>query len=131
MNKFKILVKSLFQKGMLPSDYYVNSLITTDETPSNQLIQAAVMKRNFIEYVVLHIPFFWYLEAEWGCSKEMDYTRKPRRFYRNKFFKEYIITEVFTYKSKVKPKNKLVMEFCKELRRNDLLMDRTYLIYSE
>jgi tRNA G26 N,N-dimethylase Trm1 len=44
MNKFKLLVKSLFQKQMLPSDYYVKSLITTDNAKSKQLIQSCVVE---------------------------------------------------------------------------------------
>mgnify|MGYP003669649920 CR=1 FL=1 len=44
MNKFKKLVKSLFQKEMLPSDYYVKSLMTADEKPYIQLLQTDVNK---------------------------------------------------------------------------------------
>lgn len=103
----------------------MNKLKTND-----QLLKNAVMRWLSIELIVLHIPFFWHLEDEWDWSDEMDYCRKPRRFYRNKFFKEYVITEVFTDKSKLKSKTKLVIEFCKKLRENKLLMDRTYLTYS-
>lgn len=61
-----------------------------------------------MEKIILCIPFFWYLEDEWEESLEWEYRRKPRRFYRNKFYKNYVITEVFKDKTKVKSKYKLV-----------------------
>lgn len=82
-------------------------------------------------FICLAIPFFWYLEAEWDWSNEMDGLRSPRRFYRNKFFKDsYIITEVFNDKKLCKSKFVLVAGFVKSYLQNTLLGDNCHLVYS-
>lgn len=53
---------------------------------------------KFITKLILSISYFWYINDVWDWSEEMDYTRKPRQFIKNRILKDYMITSVFIEK---------------------------------
>ena len=64
----------------------------------------------------------WVLTSEQGWSYEMDYTSKPRRFYKHKKY-EYFITNAFVLNPI--PIETLVIEFMLDYKNNLLIFNET------
>lgn len=83
--------------------------------------------KEIIKIFRLSNPFNWVLVSERDWSLDVDGRTAPRRFFRNKYYKDdYCITEVYNNIDNRKSKYTLVKEFVKKYRKGELLNNVCY-----
>lgn len=78
---------------------------------------------------ILSNSSYWYIEADWEASWEMDYTRSPRQFLKNKYYDEYKICSI--YYKKPFTIQEAVDRFMIKYKDNTLLDDRLLVIQKD
>jgi hypothetical protein len=84
--------------------------------------------KEWLTWLSLSNPRNWEMHSERGWSEEMDYTSKPRRFYRHKKH-PYFITNAFV--KKPLHITDLINRFITDYNNKALLMDETLYVISD
>lgn len=84
--------------------------------------------KEWLKWLSLSNPMNWEMYSERGWSEEMDYTSKPRRFYRHKKH-PYFITNAFV--KKPLHITDLINRFLLDYKNKSLLMDETLYVISD
>jgi len=84
--------------------------------------------KEWFKFLSLSNPMNWEMYSERGWSSEMDYTSKPRKFYRHKKY-PYFITNAFV--KKPLHITDLINRFMTDYKNKALLMDETLYVISD
>lgn len=84
--------------------------------------------KEWLKWLSLSNPMNWEMYSERGWSVEIDYTSKPRRFYRHKKH-PYFITNAFV--KKPLHITVLINRFLQDYKGNNLIMNETLYVISD